>query len=235
MVTSAHPTARSRRQVYQKTRDTIPGGDCRRVLPQSRSPTRETSYGACHVIILESRHRFMTEIEDQLASALVVTNSFDSAITGAQLVTLATKATVPILFSRHLIPGGHVTSVEPPSRDRVEVEPGPFPAFDRIACDSVHLVMDQAGDHPAVAQGYGPKRAGELAAVVTGTKPRRQAPTDGTLCTAGGGRPGREGCCPLAASGHRGRDGGVEPSPSSFSIKAVPPEWRRRITWPPPT
>lgn len=172
----------------------------------------------------KSRRRFMTEMEDQLTSDLVETTSFDEAVTDAQLVTLATKATTPILFSRHVTPGVHVNSVGPASRDRLEVEPAAFRAFDRVACDSVDLVMDEAGDaHQAVAQGYDPKQAVELAAVVTGTEPARLTPDDATLFKSVG--TGLQDVIVAARLLEAATEAGMGRTIDEFvSIKAVPPE-----------
>lgn len=172
----------------------------------------------------ENRHRFMTEMESRLGSELVEANSFDEAITGAGLVTLATKATAPILFPHHLSPGVHVNSVGPASRDRVEVAPAAFPIFDRVVCDSVRLVMDEAGDaHQAVAQGYDPKRAVELTALVTGFEPGRHTPADATLFKSVG--TGLQDVIVAARLLEAATGAGIGQTIDEFvSIKAVPPE-----------
>jgi ornithine cyclodeaminase/alanine dehydrogenase len=65
----------------------------------------------------------------------------------------------------------HVNSVGPASLDRVEVDPAAFASFDRVVCDSVRLVFDEAGDaHQAVTgHGWERDRASELSDVVVGT------------------------------------------------------------------
>lgn len=130
----------------------------------------------------ENRRRFLEDMADRLSSDVVEAASLDEAVADAGLVTLATKATSPILFGRHLRPGMHVNSVGPASRDRVEVAPDSFADFDRIVCDSVDLVMDEAGDaFQAVGVGYDPKRAFDLRAVVAGTEPGRAGDSEITL------------------------------------------------------
>lgn len=173
----------------------------------------------------ENRHRFMTEMDDRLSSDLMEATSFDEAITGAQLVTLATKATTPILFPHHLMsPGIHVNSVGPASRDRAEVEPAAFAVFDRVACDSVDLVMDEAGDaHQAVALGYDPKQAIELSAVVTGAEAGRKTPADTTLFKSVG--TGLQDVIVAARLLEAAAEAGLGQTIDEFvSIKAVPPD-----------
>jgi alanine dehydrogenase len=131
----------------------------------------------------ENRRRFISEMSSVVASRLTEAASLEEAIEGAALVTLATKATEPILFSHHLSPGVHFNSVGPASRDRVEVDPAAFPSFDRVACDSVEHVMDEAGDaYLAVRERhFDPAEADDLSALVTGAAPGRAATDEITL------------------------------------------------------
>ncbi len=118
----------------------------------------------------ENRTAFVTEMGGLTSGRLVSSASLDEAIDGATMVTLASKATSPLLFAGHLRPGMHVNSVGPASLDRMEVDPGAFDSFVRVVCDSVDLVFDEAGDaHQAVAaHGWDQGRASELSDVVTG-------------------------------------------------------------------
>lgn len=131
----------------------------------------------------ENRTRFVAEMSGHVKGELVASASLEEAVEGADLVTLATKATEPILFERHVAPGMHVNSVGPASRDRMEIDPALFPAFDRVVCDSVDLVMDEAGDAVrAVEEGhFHPATADDLAMVVSGETPGRESPDQVTL------------------------------------------------------
>lgn len=130
----------------------------------------------------DNRARFVEEMSSRLSSRLVAVESLDEALDGAQLVTLATKASSPLLESAHVVPGRHVNSVGPASRDRSEVSTEAFFAFDRVVCDSVKLVMDEAGDaHAAVQAGFDPATAHDLAGVVSGGMSGRSADTEATL------------------------------------------------------
>ena len=88
----------------------------------------------------------MEQMQGTVAGELVAAESLESAIDGAQMVTLATNATAPVLMAGHLEPGMHVNSVGPASRDRHEIDPDAFSGFDRVVCDSVALVLTEAGD-----------------------------------------------------------------------------------------
>jgi ornithine cyclodeaminase/alanine dehydrogenase-like protein (mu-crystallin family) len=119
----------------------------------------------------ENRRAFVEEMAGYVSGQLVEAASLEEALDGATLVTLATKATEPVVHAGHLRPGIHVNSVGPASLDRVEVDPASFESFDRVVCDSVRLVLDEAGDaHQAVTgHGWDRDRATELSDIVAGT------------------------------------------------------------------
>lgn len=131
----------------------------------------------------ENRRAFVDEMSGYVSGRLLDSPTLDDAIEGAQMITLATKATSPVLRAEHLRPGIHVNSVGPASRDRVEVDPRIIASFDRVICDSAALVIDEAGDaHQAVSDhGFEPERAEELAGVVSGSAPGRTNPAEITL------------------------------------------------------
>lgn len=117
----------------------------------------------------KNRATFVAEMSKFVAGRLVEAASLEEALEEATLVTLATKARAPVLLAEHLQPGMHVNSVGPASRDRVEIDPAIFANFDRVVCDSVDLVLDEAGDaYRAVEHGLDRNRAEELSAVVSG-------------------------------------------------------------------
>ena len=118
----------------------------------------------------ENRAAFVAEMSGFVDGRLVESATLEGALEGATLVTLATKASSPVLLAEHLQPGMHVNSVGPASRDRVEIDPAVFAMFDRVVCDAVSLVLDEAGDafRAIVENGFDPSRAEELSAVVTG-------------------------------------------------------------------
>jgi ornithine cyclodeaminase/alanine dehydrogenase-like protein (mu-crystallin family) len=118
----------------------------------------------------ENRTAFVAEMSGFVSGRLLEAASLEETIDGASLVTLATKATSPVLFGRHLRPGMHVNSVGPASLDRIEVDPVAFETFDRVVCDSVDLVLGEAGDaHLAFTKhGWQTPKAVELSDVVSG-------------------------------------------------------------------
>ena len=117
-----------------------------------------------------NRAAFVAEMSGFVKGRLVDSATLEEALEGATLVTLATKARSPVLLAEHLHPGMHVNSVGPASRDRVEIDPAVFAMFDRLVCDAVDLVFDEAGDayRAILDKGFDPTRADELNAVVTG-------------------------------------------------------------------
>lgn len=131
----------------------------------------------------ENRRAFVEEMSAFVSGSLVDSPTLDDALEGAELVTLATKATSAVLRAEHVRPGTHVNSVGPASRDRVEVDPAAFKSFGRVVCDSVDLVFDEAGDaHEAMAaQLFQPEWAAELADVVSGSVAGRTHAEEATL------------------------------------------------------
>lgn len=131
----------------------------------------------------ENRAALVADMAGDFDGRLVESDTLDEALEGATLVTLATKATSPVFLARHLDAGIHVNSVGPASRDRVEVDPGIFNSFDRLVCDSVDLVLDEAGDaHEAfVEHGLDAERVAELSAVVSGQVEGRMGDDEITL------------------------------------------------------
>jgi ornithine cyclodeaminase/alanine dehydrogenase-like protein (mu-crystallin family) len=131
----------------------------------------------------ENRSAFVRDMADFVTGTLVESSSLDEALDEASLVTLATKATEPVLEERHLRAGSHFNSVGPASRDRVEVDPAAFTRFDRVVCDSVALVFDEAGDavQAASLHGFDADSAEELSDLVSGTASGRPFPEDITL------------------------------------------------------
>ena len=131
----------------------------------------------------ENRRAFVDEMARFISGRLVDSPTMEAALEGAEMITLATKATSPVLRAEHLRPGMHVNSVGPASRDRIEVDPKIFDSFDRVVCDSASLVLDEAGDaHEAVSHyGFEPERAEDLAELVLGNAPGRSQPEEMTL------------------------------------------------------
>ena len=131
----------------------------------------------------ENRRAFVDEMSQFVSGRLVDSPTLEEALQGAEMITLATKATVPVLRAEHLRPGIHVNSVGPASRDRVEVDPRIFDSFDRVVCDSASLVLDEAGDaYQAVSQhGFDPGHAEDLANLVSGNAPGRGQAEEMTL------------------------------------------------------
>jgi ornithine cyclodeaminase/alanine dehydrogenase len=125
----------------------------------------------------ENRQAFVDEMARFVSGRLLAAPTLEAALDGADMVTLATKATSPVLRAEHLEAGTHVNSVGPASRDRIEVDPAIFNSFDRIVCDSVALVLDEAGDayEAAARHGFDPERAEDLADVVSGSAGRTRA------------------------------------------------------------
>jgi ornithine cyclodeaminase/alanine dehydrogenase-like protein (mu-crystallin family) len=131
----------------------------------------------------ENRASFVTGMARFVSGRLVEAATLEEALEETTLVTLATKASAPLLLAEHLQPGMHVNSVGPASRDRVEIDPAVFASFDRVVCDSADFVLDEAGDayQAVVEHGLDRNRAEELSALVTGRADGRVTDDEITL------------------------------------------------------
>lgn len=131
----------------------------------------------------EKRRALVAEMAGTVRSHLVEADSLESALEGADLVTVATNSPEAIIHDHHLSPGMHLNSVGPASRDRREVAPEAFARFDRIVCDSADLVFGEAGDAvDAEATGaVQPGAADDLSDLVAGSRPGRDSNTELTL------------------------------------------------------
>jgi len=131
----------------------------------------------------ENRRAFVDEMSRFVSGRLVESPTLEAALEDAQMVTLATKSSSPVLLAEHVRAGIHVNSVGPASRDRVEVDPQIFNSFDRVVCDSADLVMAEAGDaYLAVSNhGFEPEKAEDLVDVVRGMAPGRTKAEEITL------------------------------------------------------
>ncbi len=122
----------------------------------------------------DNRKGFIEEMRPVLAAELVDCGSVDEAYDGADLITLATKSSRPVLGVRHLRAGVHVNSVGSARPNLSEIEPDAFAIFDRIVCDSVDLVFGESGDAIAAARsGFDPSRAAPLSALLVSDPPRQ--------------------------------------------------------------
>jgi len=98
-----------------------------------------------------NRADFIAEMQPVLQTRLVDCPTPEDAIEGAELITLATKSSEPVLGAHQLRPGMHVNSVGSARPELSEVDPQAFSAFDLIVCDSVELVFGESGDAIAAA------------------------------------------------------------------------------------
>lgn len=112
----------------------------------------------------KNRRSFIEEMQPMVDARMRSVDSVEEAVDGAGLVTLATKSPTPMFGTRHLSPGMHVNSVGSARPVLSEIEPDTFGRFDRVVCDSVELVFQEAGDGiAAVEQGYDISKAQDLA------------------------------------------------------------------------
>jgi ornithine cyclodeaminase/alanine dehydrogenase-like protein (mu-crystallin family) len=110
-------------------------------------PIREVRVFSLHA---ESRDGLAQGIEDDLGVAAVATNGLDDATSGADVVTLVTRATEPFLYSEHVASGTHINAVGAITLDRAEFDPALLDRCEVVSCDSVsqaRALSRELGEH----------------------------------------------------------------------------------------
>ncbi len=104
----------------------------------------------------ERAERFAASVADELGLACAVGASVAEAVEGADVVTLATRASEPILFSAEVRPGSHVNAIGAIDLARSEFEPALLERCAVVATDSIaqaRLLSSELRAH------YGPPSA----------------------------------------------------------------------------
>lgn len=155
--------ARTHLQAMQAVR---PAG---KVMVYSRSPA--------------NRAAFVADMSPTVDAELVDCASLDEAVANADLIVLATKSPVPVLFARHLQPGMHVNSIGSARADQYELAVDTFAPFSAVVCDSTRHVFGEAGDAIAATKegGYTADAAVDLADLVVRKARGRTHDADLTL------------------------------------------------------
>lgn len=88
----------------------------------------------------EKREALAASVRDRLGLVAVATSALEEAIDGADIVTLATRATTPFLSSDMLKPGVHLNAVGAITPERAEFETRILDRTTAMAADSVEQV-----------------------------------------------------------------------------------------------
>ena len=118
----------------------------------------------------ENRRLFIDWAKKAIGSDVTESESVSGAVKGAEVITLATKSSVPVLAAELIVESVHVNSVGSARRDQFELEPESFSCFSNVVCDSPELVFAEAGDAIAAIDGgkFDVARAHALGALVRG-------------------------------------------------------------------
>jgi ornithine cyclodeaminase/alanine dehydrogenase-like protein (mu-crystallin family) len=104
-----------------------------------------------------------------------------AAADGADVVLAAVRSTETVLKGAWLKPGAHVNSVGTARRDQREIDPDTFTRARRIVVDTREGVFGEAGDAVAVRDIIADESVHELAELVAGRVPGREADDEITL------------------------------------------------------
>jgi ornithine cyclodeaminase/alanine dehydrogenase-like protein (mu-crystallin family) len=131
----------------------------------------------------ESRARSFVSLHEDCAAELVVHQSIESAVTGADIICTLTSAPAPILAGRLLQPGQHVNAVGSSVRQFRELDEEAV-RRSRLYADYSPMLEAEGGDYLAALSSGAITRdhvIGEVGEVLLGHKPGRQSDQDITL------------------------------------------------------
>ena len=137
---------------------------------------------------VDHRRDFATDINDRIDPTVVAVDSPAEAVTDADVVVTATRASEPVFAGEDLSDGAHVTAMGQYDPDRREIDSTTVARSiyvpdlrDRAFQDAGAFL--QALDDGSIDEGH---IHAELGEVVAGTRPGRSAPTDVTVFDSGG-------------------------------------------------
>jgi alanine dehydrogenase len=131
----------------------------------------------------KSRDRFVDDMTGHVAARLSATDTAEAAVSGADLIVLATSAPTPVVEHQWVADGAHVVSVGACRPDQREMAPD-LVARSRLFVDSRAAAVVESGD---VVMGIKEQRfsdshiAGELGEVVLGRVSGRTSPNEITV------------------------------------------------------
>ena len=131
----------------------------------------------------QSRARTFVTAHEHVNTELVVQDSVEHAVRGADVICTLTSAPNPILFGRFLEPGQHVNAVGSSVRQFRELDEEAV-RRSRFYADYLPMMEAEAGDYAAALSSGAimPGHViGEVGEVLIGTKPGRQSDADITL------------------------------------------------------
>jgi ornithine cyclodeaminase/alanine dehydrogenase-like protein (mu-crystallin family) len=126
---------------------------------------------------------YAEEMHARLGVTVTIVGSAEEAVRGSDLVITTTPARSPILFSRWVAPGTHVTAVGSDAPFKQELEPALLARADKVVADRLEQCLALGEIHHAVAAGVLlPEDVyAELGAIAAGQKPGRTAPDEITV------------------------------------------------------
>jgi ornithine cyclodeaminase/alanine dehydrogenase-like protein (mu-crystallin family) len=130
-----------------------------------------------------ARARLFVAAHEGAAAELVVRDSVEAAVAGADVICTLTSAPDPILFGRMLEPGQHVNAVGSSVRRFRELDEEAI-RRSRLYADYLPMLEAEGGDYLAALRSGAITAAhviGEVGEVLLGHKPGRQSPEDITL------------------------------------------------------
>ena len=165
-----------------RTLGVLGSGRQARTQVEAAATVREFERARVYSPTRENRVSFAAEMGDHVEFEAV--GSAEEAVSGADVLVVATSSTEPTFDPDWLAPGAHVTTLGPKFEGASEIDPTLPGTCDALVSDSIAQV--DGYDRPYVVSGADRERMIELSAVVTGETEARRDPDDRTLfCSVG--------------------------------------------------
>jgi len=119
----------------------------------------------------EKQESFSARVESELGIRAVAVDTVEAATDGADVVTLATRATAPILHGRFLKPGAHVNAIGAIGPDREEFTQDLFYRAGAICVDYLDGVKKLSTEFKQQFEGTSWDRVRTLGNVIAGGQP----------------------------------------------------------------
>lgn len=136
---------------------------------------------------IENCRAFIARIKDRKPFSgvrLVVAETSDDAVRGADIITTATTARKPVFSADSVKPGAHVNGVGSYTPEMQELDPKILNRAGKIYMDSIDAVLAESADfiNPLKEKTFSREKiTGELGELAAGKKPGRKSPEGITL------------------------------------------------------
>ena len=128
--------------------------------------------------------RYIEEMQPRISAEMQGADSVENAVQSSQVIITATPSREPVVLSKWVQPGTHITALGSDGPDKQELDVDLLARADRIVADSLVQCLRLGEIHHAVERGLltAEEVEGELGDVITGKISGREHPEEITVC-----------------------------------------------------